>query len=147
VGDGVGSLGGVVTTLTDHPQLFRDPGDVTSPIPGGVRRTDPQTSRDVANDPALRVAWQSERHRLLVAFDSDEAASVDGLTDERAAEIANRTGRYIDPTHESTRRCSEMLKDGLLELTGEKRPKKSGRASRVKRITSAGRLALREVRS
>jgi hypothetical protein len=132
-----------MTTLTDHPQLFGDPGDVSSLALGGVRRTDPQTSRDVANDPALRVAWQSERHRLLVAFDSDEALSVDGLTDERSAEIANRTGKYIDPTHESTRRCSEMLNDGLLELTGERRPKKSGRASRVKRITSAGRLALR----
>ena len=132
-----------MTTLTNHPQLFGDSGDAPSPAPGGVRRTDPQTSRDVANDPALRVAWQSERHRLLVAFDSDEAVSVDGLTDERAAGIANRTGKYIDPTHESTRRCSEMLKDGLLELTGERRPKKSGRASRVKRITPAGRAAVR----
>jgi hypothetical protein len=147
MGDGVGSGGGVVTTLTDHPQLFGDPGDVPSPTIGGVRHTDPQTSRDVANDPALRVAWQSERHRLLVAFDSEEAVRVNGLTDERAAEIANRMGKYIDPTHESTRRCSEMLKDGLLELTGETRPKRSGRASRVKRITSEGRLTLREVRS
>jgi hypothetical protein len=91
----VGFGGGVVTTLTDHPQLFGDPDAVPSPKIGGVRRTDPQTSRDVANDPALRVAWQSERHRLLVAFNSDEAVSVDGITDERAAEISNRTGKCL----------------------------------------------------
>ena len=56
--------------------------ELTEPRPGGVRRTDPATSRAAATDHASMVRWGSQRSALLQAFAD---APPGGLLDEEAS--------------------------------------------------------------
>jgi hypothetical protein len=137
----------MTTTLDPQGSLFGyAPGGTIAPPAGGARHTDPTTSHETASDYTLRVKWRSERHLLLSAFEVAAAHDDGGINDDDAADLVySREAVYIDSV-ESVRRCSELRKAGLIEITGVKRPKRSGRNGQCSRITRAGTEELARVR-
>ena len=92
------------------------------------RNTDPATSHDAA----VRLSTaKTQMRRLLTAYryagycTCEESAAFAGYEHERA-----------------TKRVSDLLRLGLIEDTGLRRPGTSGRYQMVCRITPAGREAL-----
>ena len=123
--------------MTAHQILFYEPQQLFGyPVPGGVRRTDPETSHLAAHDPGLAVHHGTQRASLLRAFAS---AGSDGLTDEQAGQKAY-VRRIAD-----TRRCSELRKGGLIAPNGERRKLSTGCLGMVSVITGAGLVALRDM--
>jgi hypothetical protein len=89
---------------------------------GGARATDPSTSHAAAKDTKAR---RTQRVRLFEAYYRHG-----GLTDERAGLIAD-----VPNAH---KRCSELLRDELLTVSGEQQePGKA--ACRVCALTDKGR--------
>jgi hypothetical protein len=138
----------MTTTDVAFPQQlfgFTRTGEVIPPV-APTHRNDPETSSIVAQDRKLRVKWNSERMLLLAAFAVHAARSEDGLIDEEAAQIVFEREAVVIDSIESTRRCATLRRDGLIEVTGEKRPKGTGNLSQVCRITRAGHDALAGIR-
>ena len=99
-----------------------------------ARRTDPATSHEAA----ARVNPAGTRARALLALN---ASGHRGLTDfERAA----RTG--LGQTSVGKRRL-DLLRAGMVEPTGERRPSPTGTPALVFRITETGAREARRVAS
>lgn len=113
--------------LCDHrgvPSLERE---------GSARKTDPATSKTAAR----LVKARATSHRVLIAwafYDAGEA----GLTADEACLAA---GLPIFPT-EYTTRTSELMREGVVAVTGEKRVGTQGLERQVYAITTEGRLLL-----
>jgi hypothetical protein len=99
-----------------------------------VRRSDPETSRQAAQDISIRV--NSSRFKLLMAHYSDR----NGLTDEEAATYAG-----LPLTSEYATRCSEMERAGLIASMPTHRTGLSGQLRVVRRITVLGVLTAEEI--
>lgn len=120
---------GAVTTTEYAPTLF--PPDVTEPVDGRSRHSDPQTSRDAGSNKTFVVKWGGQRAVLLQAY-----ADLGPITDEQAG-LRGGIRRVAD-----TRRCSELRKAGLIEPTGTTRPTSTGAPAQICRITTQGVRAL-----
>lgn len=135
--------------MTDllQPSLFgyAPDGAIVPPV-GGARHTDPSTSHETADDYTLRCRWGTERHLLLSAFEVAAAHDEGGINDDQAADLVYARESVEIDSVESVRRCSELRKFGLIEITGVKTPKRSGRNGQCSRITRAGREELARVR-
>lgn len=114
-------------------ELF--PHDVTEPVAGRVRRTDPATSHAAANDATCAVLHGSQRFKLLRAY-----ADLGSLTDEQAG-IREGIRRVAD-----TRRCSELRRAGLIQPDGTSGETSTGASAMRCVITHAGRKALEAAR-
>jgi hypothetical protein len=101
-----------------------------------VRRSDPETSKQAAQEIAIRV--NSSRFKLLMAHYSER----NGLTDEEAALHAG-----LPLTSEYATRCSEMERAGLIASMPTHRTGSSGQLRVVRRITVKGILTAQEVTS
>ena len=93
-----------------------------------ARNSDPITSHQAAADLA-RVGGQ--RAELLAAYASYSA----GLTDEEAGAISGLAARGAG----FWKRCSDLRRAGLIEITGQTRLSSAGKAQQVCMITEAGR--------
>jgi hypothetical protein len=110
--------------------------DLFGAIPGATHGGDPVTSHEAAVNAASMVRWDTERRRILSAFDN----AVAPLT----ADEAGRRSDIVDP-YSGRRRCSE-LKDGrLIEVTCT--VEQNGRKVSAYRITDLGRSALTRAHS
>lgn len=107
------------------------PSDPSEPLTGGVRHDDPITSHLTANDPANAGRWSSHRCKLLRAF-----AALGSLSYEQAGQ---RVG--LDNVR-ATRRCSELLKDGLIAFDGTYGVTSTESTCRKFVITADGRRSL-----
>lgn len=121
-----------IPTLWDVPSQARPMLDV----PLSYRRTDPDTSRQAAEDNAPRRTAQQERVLAALAFMGDE-----GATDAAVASHVGLPGNTI-----ATRR-RELETLGLVERTEERRRTPSGSTAIVFRVTDAGRALVEELRS
>lgn len=105
---------------------------VTDARPGGVRNSDPITSRLAAHDPVNAGRWGSHRRKLLQTF-----ADLGSLSYEQAGA---RVG--LDNVR-STRRCSELVNDGLIAFDGTYGVTSTESVCRKFVVTPAGRDALK----
>jgi hypothetical protein len=101
--------------------------------PGSARRNDPSTSQDAAK--FVRAKATTQRVRIAWAFYD---AGPEGLTADAACLAA---GLPIFPT-EYTTRTSELMRLGVVALTGEHRMGTQGLERQVYAITTEGRLLL-----
>lgn len=92
-----------------------------------VRRTDPETSRQVPDEPTIRA-----QQRLVLI----ELGRAQG-TDQDVIESLWDRGVLISDSGARTRRC-ELCRLGLVEDSGERAKTASGRRSIVWRVTPAG---------
>jgi hypothetical protein len=132
--------------MTHQPDLFNQGQPppppparplVTDPVPGRIHHDDPITSFLAANKPANMMRFGTQRHKVLVAFGDVDP---EGLTSEEAGKVTN-LGNYND-----RRRCSELLKDGLLARNGELRDSHTGDPMHVLVITELGRKELERLK-
>lgn len=103
--------------------------------PGQARRDDPETSQDAARF----VRARATTHRVLIAWAFYDAGA-DGLTADAACLAA---GLPIFPT-EYTTRTSELLRLGVVALTGEHRVGTQGLDRQVYAITPYGRSLMEQ---
>lgn len=111
------------------PELM---ADLFAPVVPAARTTDPETSNEGIHDVLPRA--HSQQHKLLLAYASRPL----GLTAEEAAEIA---GLFV-PGCSFWKRCSELLRAGLLEDTRQTRTASTGSDQRVLALTPKGSLTL-----
>jgi hypothetical protein len=108
--------------------------ETVKPLPM-VRNTDPVTSHKAANSALPRTS--SQKIRLLSAYRShrdmsaDEAGIATGLSEKAGCCYWHRV--------------SDLIKEGLIEPTGETRLARSGEQQRVNRITESGRELLKRL--
>jgi hypothetical protein len=100
---------------------------------GSARRTDPATSKAAAKI----VKARATSHRVLIAWAFYDAGAA-GLTADEACVAA---GLPLFPT-EYTTRTSELMREGVVATTGEKRIGSQGLERQVYAITTEGRLLL-----
>ena len=95
-----------------------------------ARRTDPRVSHDAAR--SMRSAAAAQRRTILVALLGGPmiADEVDAVCDFRATTAG--------------RRLPEMERAGLVRVTGNERPTRSGRAAREYALTATGCAAASE---
>lgn len=96
--------------------------------PGQARHDAPETSKTAA-----KLEQGPLRYRVLARF---AEAGNNGLITIEAADLFPNS-----PVGSISTRISELLRDGLLEETGESRVSRYGTAGLIRRITPAG-LAL-----
>lgn len=110
--------------------------EVGDPQPGGFRKKGPDTSKKAALNPVNMKRWGIQKVRLLEAFKDfgemipEEAGRLTGI------------GDYNDK-----RRSSDLVKDGLLEVTGRKEKSSFNHDCSVLRITQLGIDALADYHS
>lgn len=85
-----------------------------------------QTSLDAFHAPGAAAAREDHRVRILRAL-------LDGPATARALGSRSGVGE-----HEATRRCSELVKAGLVVIVGMERNVETGRAARLLAITPSG---------
>jgi hypothetical protein len=108
--------------------------ETVKPLPM-VRNTDPVTSHKAAKSALPRTS--SQKIRLLSAYRShrdmsaDEAGIATGLSEKAGCCYWHRV--------------SDLIKEGLIEPTGETRLARSGEQQRVNRITESGRELLKRL--
>lgn len=122
---------------TFQPSIFD--ADLAEPRAGRHRSSDPVTSRDAGRNPNNRMRWNSSRHLLLQEF----FCTFEGLTYEEAGAAVG-----LDNV-KSTRRCSELKRDGfIVEIVGgETRKTSSGSKAAVYVITYSGALAVKTMKA
>lgn len=98
-----------------------------------TRSHDHATSMEGADDVSDRAPTQ--QIRLLAAY---FGAGRRGLTDEQAAHTVGLTGSCY------WKRCGELRRHGLIELTGDKRQGAAGVRRNVSAITREGEVLLLE---
>lgn len=98
---------------------------VSPPPEKKARATDPDTSRRAAAAAAPRAG--TCKARLLDAFH----AAPDGLTYDQAASAADVVGVT------ASTRLTELVRDGLLERTGQTRPTSNGRDADVLKLSGS----------
>ena len=108
--------------------------ETVKPLPM-VRNTDPLTSHKAAKSALPRTS--SQKIRLLSVYRShrdmtaDEAGIATGLSEKAGCCYWHRV--------------SDLIKEGLIEPTGETRLARSGEQQRVNRITESGRELLKRL--
>lgn len=108
--------------------------ETVKPLPM-VRNTDPVTSHKAAKSALPRTS--SQKIRLLSVYRShrdmtaDEAGIATGLSEKAGCCYWHRV--------------SDLIKEGLIEATGETRLARSGEQQRVNRITESGRELLKRL--
>mgnify|MGYP003639790797 FL=1 len=108
--------------------------ETVKPLPM-VRNTDPVTSHKAAKSALPRTS--SQKIRLLSVYRShrdmtaDEAGIATGLSEKAGCCYWHRV--------------SDLIKEGLIEPTGETRLARSGEQQRVNRITESGRELLKRL--
>ena len=129
----------LIVRADDYPEIASAGADVDgllAPGAGGVRRTDPGTSRKAAGDVAPRTGTQ--RGRLLGAI---VAAGDDGLISEEAAELAG-----VEFARSSGPRLAELKAGGWIRTTGKTRLGSLGSEQDVLVATDKGRAAAADMR-
>lgn len=108
--------------------------ETVKPLPM-VRNTDPMTSHKAAKSALPRTS--SQKIRLLSVYRShrDMAADEAGI----ATGLSEKAGCCY------WHRVSDLIKEGLIEPTGETRLARSGEQQRVNRITESGRELLKRL--
>lgn len=117
--------------MTELLTLF--PVDVTEPVPGRSRRSDPITSHLASREVTCVIKHGSQRFLMLRAFAS---AGTDGFTDEQAGQKCH-ISRVAD-----TRRASELRRANLIVPTGKTAKTSTGCEAMKCRVTRAGLDAL-----
>lgn len=100
-----------------------------------VRKSDPSTSHAAAKSAKPRTT--SQRIRLLSTYRSH--------VDLTAEEAGIASGLAYKPGCCYWHRVSDLVKDGMIEPTGQTRIAQSGEQQRVNRITSAGTALLKQL--
>jgi hypothetical protein len=100
-----------------------------------VRKSDPGTSHKAAKSALPRTT--SQRIKLLSMYRSH--------VDLTAEEAGLKTGLANKPGCCYWHRVSDLVKDGMIEPTGQTRMARSGEQQRVNRITPAGIELLRKL--
>lgn len=110
--------------------------DDEAPLPTDARaRTDdPDTSQEAAASITPEKLRESQLRVLRVFLCFGSAGGID----EDVLDFFATVGVRVTRSGTQTRRC-ELQRAGLVEYTGEKRRKKTGRRARVHRITEKGR--------
>ena len=100
-----------------------------------TRTSDPSTSHKAAKSAKPRTT--SQRIKLLSMYRAH--------TDLTAEEAGIKTGLIEKPGCCYWHRVSDLVKDGMIEPTGQTRLARSGEQQRVNRITPAGTDLLRKL--
>lgn len=107
-----------------------------------ARSTDPRTSQ---GNITYTMRANSQRHRLLKAYEAVNPHGIDGIGQGLSDEEAMEAAEGVRHDSEYATRCSELRNAGWIIDTGADRKGATGTPRIVCRITDAGRVELRRL--